>query len=758
MNVETAAGKPSSTFEGATYFFCCAGCKRKFDAEPAKYVAPRCDEPAPPPKRAARYVCPMDPEIVRDAPGPCPRCGMALEPTAGAPDANDELREMTRRLVIASIFTLPVFAIAMSDLLPRDPLASIASMRVRASVELVLAAPVCTWCAWPFFDRAIASIRNRSPNMFTLIGLGVFVAFGYSVVGVVAPYAFPGAFPSAFRDAMGNVPVYFEASAVIVTLVLLGQVLELRARSRTGAALAALLDLAPKTARRIASDREEDVALDAVRVGDRLRVRPGEKVPADGVVMEGASSIDESMVTGEPLAVSKRVGDRVSAGTLNGRGALVVRAEKVGDETLLARIVAMVSAAQRTRAPIQKLADVVAGYFVPAVIACAIATFVAWSAFGPAPRMVHALVSAIAVLIIACPCALGLATPMSIMVAMGRGAREGVLFRDAEAIEALRDVDTLLVDKTGTLTEGRPTLVTIEAAPGVTEDELLAIAAAAERMSEHPLAAAIVAGAEARAIEARRASAFEAIAGRGIVATVDDHAIAIGNRALFEERAVDLADFAKRAERLRSDAQTIAFVARDDRVIGLLGVADPIKPTTRDALRALRKDGVRVIMVTGDGEVTARAVARELAIDEVIAEVRPDGKAEIVREQRNRGRNVAMAGDGINDAPALATAQVGIAMGTGTDVAIEASSVTLVHGDLRGIVRARRLSRETMSNVRQNLFFAFAYNAIGVPIAAGVLYPLFGIVLSPMIAAAAMSLSSVSVITNALRLRASPRA
>jgi P-type Cu+ transporter len=716
--------------------------------EPRHHVARSSSvPPAPSPSAKVEWVCPMHPQIVRDAPGSCPICGMALEPrTVTAEEApNEELRDMKRRFVFALALSVPLFAIAMSDVLPGDPLAAVLSMRARVWVELVLATPVCTWAAWPFYERAVMSVRNRSLNMFTLIGLGVFVAYGYSLVAALAP----NVFPAAFRDAMGNVPVYFEAAGVIVTLVLLGQVLELRARGQTSSAIKKLLGLAPKTARRIEDGDERDVPLEDVHVGDRLRVRPGEKVPVDGVVLEGSSAVDESMVTGEPIPTTKRQGDRVIGATLNTTGGLVMRAEKIGSETLLARIVAMVGEAQRSRAPIQKLADVVASWFVPIVIGVAIVTFVVWSTFGPAPRMAHGIVNAVAVLIIACPCALGLATPMSIMVAMGRGASEGVLFRNAEAIEAMRKVDALVVDKTGTLTEGKPKLVTVEP----DDPKLLALAASVERGSEHPLASAIVSGAVARGVVIPDATDFEAMSGKGVRARVSDEVVALGNPALMADLGVELGEAWKRADELRAEGQTVMFVAAGGKLAGILGVADPIKETTAEAVRALHDEGVRVVMLTGDSRKTADAVARKLAVDEVIAEVLPDQKAEAVKKLQASGRTVAMAGDGINDAPALASAHVGIAMGTGTDVAMEAASVTLVKGDLRGIVRARRLSRQTMTNIKQNLFFAFVYNTLGIPIAAGVLYPVFGMLLSPMIAAAAMSFSSVSVIANALRLR-----
>jgi Cu+-exporting ATPase len=701
------------------------------------------------PREGTQWTCPMHPQVVRDVPGACPVCGMALDPmTVTALDTaeeNPELGDMTRRFWIAAALSAPLLAIAMGGLLPAA---------WRDYVELGLATPVCTWSAWPFFVRAAQSIRNRSLNMFTLIGLGVGVAYLDSVVATLAP----GVFPASFRDASGHVAVYFEAASVIVALILLGQVLELRARSRTGAAIRQLLGLAPKTARRMRDDgAEEDVPLDAVQPGDRLRVRPGEKVPVDGVVLDGSSSVDESMVSGEPIPVEKIRGARVIGATANGTGALVMRAEKVGAETLLARIVAMVSEAQRSRAPIQKLADVVAGYFVPAVIGVAVVTFFVWGFVGPAPRMAHAVVNAVAVLIIACPCALGLATPMSVMVAMGRGATVGVLFKNADAIEVLRKIDTLVVDKTGTLTEGKARLVSLVAAGAgaADETELLRLAASLERGSEHPLASAIVQGAAERGVDLAlsRSDEFESRTGKGVVGRVGGARVALGNAALMRDLGIDATALAAKADELRAEGQTVMFVGVDGGAAGLVGVADPLKPSTREAIRALHADRIRIVMLTGDSRMTAEAVARKLEIDEVIAEVLPDQKLDTVKRLQAEGRVVAMAGDGINDAPALAQAHVGIAMGTGTDVAMESAGVTLVQGDLRGIVRARRLSRATMSNIRQNLFFAFVYNCAGVPIAAGALYPFFGLLLSPMIAAAAMSLSSVSVVANALRLR-----
>jgi len=676
---------------------------------------------------------------------------MALEPRIASAESDDaELRDMSRRFWLAASIAAPLLALAMSDLVPGDPLGHVVSMQARVRIELALATPVCVWGAWPFYARAIHSLGHRSLNMFTLVGLGVGVAYLYSVVAALAP----GAFPASFRDASGEVAVYFEAAAAIVALVLLGQVLELRARSRTGAAIQSLLGLAPNVARRLRGDgSEEDVPLDAVQIGDRLRVRPGEKVPVDGVVLEGTSAIDESMISGEPIPVRKAAGDRVIGATLNDAGALVMRAERVGAGTFLARIVAMTAEAQRSRAHIQRLADVVAGYFVPIVIAVSAATFVTWGLVGPEPRMAHALVNAVAVLIIACPCALGLATPMSIMVATGKGATIGVLFRNAEAIEMLRKVDTLVVDKTGTLTEGKPKLVSVLPVGGVDEATLLRFVASLERASEHPIASAIVRGVEERGLSIEAPVGFEAVAGKGVRGAVGGRNVSVGNRALMADAGASVSGAENQAESLRQDGQTVMFVAVDGTLAGLLGVADPIKATTAEAIRALHAEGLRIVVVTGDNHTTATAVARKLAVDDVVAEVLPEQKADIVRRLQSEGRIVAMAGDGINDAPALARADVGIAMGTGTDVAMESAAVTLVKGDLRGVVRARRLSRRTMANIEQNLFFAFVYNSAGVPIAAGVLYPIFGLLLSPVIAAAAMSFSSVSVIANALRLR-----
>jgi Cu+-exporting ATPase len=752
-------GSRTEDYAGSTFVFCSEGCLQKFHSDPARYLNGSVDqgndvtavEDAA--VSSSSYTCPMHPEIVRDQPGSCPICGMALEPQGVSLDeeVNPELLDMKRRFWVSAFLTLPVFLLAMSESLPgASALLESLSAGMLTWIQLGLAAPVVLWGAWPFFVRGWQSVVTWNLNMFTLIALGVSVAFLYSLVATVLP----GIFPDSFRNEAGRVAVYFEAAAVIVTLVLLGQVLELQARSKTGAAIKSLLGLAPKTARRLNDDdTEADVPLDSVQVGDRLRVRPGEKVPVDGNVISGSSAVDESMITGEPMPVKKTTGDGVTGATVNGTGSLVIEASRVGSDTLLAQIVRLVAQAQRSRAPIQKLADLVASYFVPAVIAVAIISFVVWAAFGPEPALAYALINAVAVLIIACPCALGLATPVSIMVATGKGATVGVLFKNAEALEVLRKVDTLVVDKTGTLTVGKPRLMSVVTENGWNEKELLRFAASAERGSEHPLAAAIVSAAVERGLPQLEAESFEAVVGKGIVATVAGREVALGNAGLLEDRGVKFAGMAKHADSLRAEGQTVMFVAIDGTVAGILGVADPIKDTAPDAVRELQREGLSITMLTGDNVTTANAVAKKLGIDEVVAGVLPTQKAEVVKRLQAEGHTVAMAGDGINDAPALAQAQVGIAMGTGTDVAMESAGVTLLRGDLRGIARARKLSRATMTNIQQNLFFAFFYNSLGVPVAAGVLYPFFGILLSPMIAAAAMSFSSVSVIGNALRLR-----
>jgi len=779
-------------YNGKTYYFCSDHCLTKFKTDPEGYIfgkklednsdepvagrqytcpmdpeivqdhpgsCPKCGmalEPMTPaiPTTKIEYTCPMHPEIVQDEPGSCPKCGMALEPmsvTIDEEEANPEYDDMKRRFIVGAILSVPLVLIAMRTMIPGlNVIDTWASAKTLEWVELILATPVVLWAGWPFYERGVQSVINRSLNMFTLIGLGVSVAYIYSLVAVY----FPGLFPDAMKGPDGTVGVYFEAAAVIVTLILLGQVLELRARSQTGAAIKALLGLAPKTARKIDADgTEKDIPLEHVIKGDKLRVRPGEKIPVDGVVLEGTSSVDESMISGEPIPVEKNSGDPVVGATVNGTGSLIMQAEKVGADTLLSQIVQMVAEAQRSRAPIQKLADVVSGYFVPVVIAIAALAFAAWMLFGPEPRLSYALIAAVSVLIIACPCALGLATPMSIMVSTGKGATMGVLFKNAEAIEILRKVNTLVVDKTGTLTEGKPKLTDVVPAAGFDETELLKLAATLEKGSEHPLAAAIVEGAEAREVKLSTTTDFNSITGKGVSGTVDGRNVLLGNRKLLDDFSVDPGELADQAENMRKEGETVMFVAVDNIIAGLVAVADPIKETTPDAIRQLHKENIRIVMLTGDNKATADAVASKLDIDEVVAEVLPDEKAAVVKKYQDQGEIVAMAGDGINDAPALAQAEVGIAMGTGTDVAMKSAGVTLVKGDLTGIVRARKLSRATMSNIRQNLFFAFIYNSLGVPVAAGVLYPVFGILLSPIIAAAAMSLSSVSVITNALRLK-----
>ena len=787
VDPESAAG--SFEFEGQTYYFCARHCLHKFTQNPRQFLqpaptpigiqpvsitrardktpftcpmhpeventgpgsCPKCGMALEPaiytPQSQTKYTCPMHPEIVSDQPGSCPICGMALEPTTVAltDEENPELIDMRRRFWVSVTLAVPVFLLGMSDLLP-----GISLPRGLSWIQLILTSPVVLWCGWPFFVRAWQSIVNRYLNMFTLIGLGVGVAYIFSVVATIAP----GIFPQSFRAHGGGVPVYFESAAVITSLVLFGQVLELKARSKTGAAIKALLGLAPTTARRVRHDgTEEDVALSVVRQKDLLRVRPGEKIPVDGVVLEGHSSIDESMVTGEPIPVEKTESDQVIGGTINESGTFIMRAERVGSETLLAQIVQMVSEAQRSRAPIQRLADLVAAYFVPIVIAISFATFIVWNLIGPEPRLAYALVNAVAVLIIACPCALGLATPMSIMVATGKAAQSGLLFRNAEAIETMRKVDTLIVDKTGTLTEGKPKLARVIPFDSFGDDEILQLSASLERGSEHPLGSAIVAAAQEKNLSLTNPASFESFTGKGVSGEVGGRRVSLGNLGFMIDLGVEASVASQQAEQLREQGQTVMFVVVDEALVGLLCVEDPLKQSAAEAIEQLRREGIHIVMLTGDSRTTAQALATQLHIDRVVAEVLPAQKADTVKQLQTEGRVVAMAGDGINDAPALAQADVGIAMGTGTDVAMKSADLTLVKGDLRGIVRARVLSRETMKNIKQNLFFAFVYNSVGVPIAAGILYPVFGILLSPMFAAAAMSFSSVSVITNALRLR-----
>jgi P-type Cu+ transporter len=813
MTVDPDRAPAQSVHNGRSLYFCSRGCAAKFAATPEKYLdggaasARRNDFVVPqaetkssktdPTDQAARskqtmpadYICPMDPEVLQDHPGACPKCGMALEPaipvqpasrveytcpmhpqivrsTPGScpicgmalesrdvlvdQEESAELVSMTRRFWTSVALTIPILALAMSDLIPVQPLQNILSPRAIGWIELLLSTPVVLWAGWPFFERGWASIVNRSLNMFTLIALGTGTAYVYSVIAVL----FPGIFPDSFRVMGGNVPIYFEAASAITALVLLGQVLELRARSRTSAAIRSLLKLSPKSARLVRADGTEiDVPVEHINTGDSLRVRPGERVPADGVVIDGESSVDESLMTGEPIPVEKSTGATVIGATVNGTGTFVMRAERVGSETLISQIVRMVSEAQRSRAPVQKLADRVSGYFVPAVILVAILTFIVWAIYGPEPRMAHALLNAVAVLIIACPCALGLATPMAIMVGTGRGALAGILVKNAEALEILEKVDTLVVDKTGTLTEGRPRVTSVAPAAGWDEKQVLRFAATLERGSEHPLAGAILAEARERGLEFGNPSNFQSQTGKGVTAKVDGRSAALGNRALFDETKIAFGQLEETAKSLEADGQTVVFVAVDGAPIGIIGVADPVKSTTREALAKLHSDGIQIIMLTGDSRATAASVAHKLGIDQVHAEILPGQKSEIVKQLQAQGRIVAMAGDGVNDAPALTQADVGIAMGTGTDVAMESAGITLLRGDLRGISRARRLGQATMRNIRQNLFFAFVYNSVGVPIAAGVLYPFFGLLLSPILASAAMTFSSVSVITNALRLR-----
>jgi len=757
--------KYSYGYENKKYYFCSEGCLAKFKENPQKYIHVD-NEPICSDKKLCHadvqashktddkvtYTCPMHPEIVQDHAGSCPKCGMALEPVVAkaVEEKNEELVDMSRRFWVSTALSVPVFALAMiADLLPAL-LPSALSMKMIQWIEFLLATPVVFWGGWPFFVRGYKSLQTMNLNMFTLIAIGVFVAWAYSVVALLMAHIFP----PMMQMSDGLVHVYFEAAAVITTLVLLGQVLELRARSQTNAAIRLLLELAPNTARIVRDDgSEEDIALEKVQVGDILRVRPGEKVPVDGVVTEGQSSVDESMVTGEPIAVKKFAGEKLIGATINSSGTLLMRTEKIGADTLLSQIINMVSHAQRSRAPIQKLADVVSSYFVPAVIGISVITFFVWWIWGSEPRLAYAIVSAVSVLIIACPCALGLATPISIMVATGRGATSGVLIKNAEVLEIMEKVDTLVVDKTGTLTEGKPKLVNVHVEDGISENELLHLVASLERASEHPLAEAIVNGAKEREIELVKSDNFKSLSGMGITGEVDGQAVAVGNLKLFESLNINADELSKKADIERSDGKIVMLVAVDSTAVGFIAITDPIKESTAEAINNLHAQGIKVVMLTGDSRTTAEIVARKLGIDEVHAEVLPEQKAEIIKEFQVKGHIVAMAGDGINDAPALALAHVGIAMGTGTDVAMESAGITLVKGDLRGIVRARVLSRATMRNIRQNLFFAFFYNSVGIPIAAGLLYPFFGILLSPMIAAAAMSFSSVSVITNSLRLR-----
>ena len=754
MTVTPDDAAESLDHDGRTYYFCSTGCAHKFREDPEHYLnAPAAaDDDSAPARPGAKYTCPMHPEVVEDQPGSCPKCGMALEPMtpqAGAEEDDPELKDMTRRFWVGAALTVPVLILAMGPMIGL-PIDKWIGHSLAKWLELVFATPVVLWAGWPLLARGYRSFATWNLNMFSLISVGVTAAWGYSIIATIAP----GIFPESFRGEAGAVGGYFEAAAVIVTLVLLGQVLEGRARKKTGGAIRALLDLAANTARRIDDDgNEQEVDLEDVQIGDKLRVRPGEKVPVDGRIVDGKSTVDESMITGEPMPVEKQSGDEVTGATVNQTGSFVMKAERVGDQTLLSRIVQMVAEAQRSRAPIQRIADLAASYFVPAVLLVAVITFIVWSVWGPAPAFAYAIVNAVAVLIIACPCALGLATPMSIMVGVGRGAQAGVLIRNAESLEVMEKIDTLVVDKTGTLTEGRPKLVTIEPTDEGSEDALLRLAASLEAGSEHPLAEAIVRQAKQRELNLADAADFESVTGKGVQGEVDDHRIALGNRAMMDQLDVPADALADRAESLRGHGQTVMFVAIDGRPAGLLGVADPIKDSTAEAVQLLHDSGVEIVMLTGDSRTTADAVAKQLGIDRVEAEVLPDQKADVVRKLQSEGKRVAMAGDGINDAPALAQADVGIAMGTGTDVAIESAGVTLVKGDLRGIAKSRLLSRKTMRNIRQNLFFAFVYNSAGVPIAAGILYPVFGLLLSPMIAAAAMTFSSVSVVTNALRLR-----
>ena len=757
MKVDPHNSAGQATYQNKSYYFCSNHCLEKFQANPDKYLSPRpsLDRESESPTDV-EYSCPMDLEVRQIGPGHCPKCGMALEPVepSATPTAgNPELADMSRRFRLVLALTAPILVLMVSEMLPAKPLQHMAGSSLLGWLQFLFATPVVVWAGWPLFERAVASLANRSPNMFTLIGMGTGAAYGFSIAALLVPQVFP----AGFRGHDGAVALYFEPAAVIITLVLMGQVLELRARQRTGEAIQSLLGLAPRTATRILPDgTEQETAIGSIAVGDRLRVRPGQKVPVDGLVLEGMSAVDESMITGEPIPVEKPPGSMLIGGTLNGRGALVMEARRVGRDTLLAQIVRLVGEAQRSRAPVQRLADLVSGYFVPAVVAASVAAFVLWAWLGPEPKLVYALTNAVAVLIIACPCALGLATPMSIMVGTGRGALAGVLIRNAEALEVMEKIDTLVVDKTGTLTEGKPKLAALAPSEGFDEITLLSLAASLEQPSEHPLAGAVVAGARARGLELTGVTRFAAVPGKGVCAMAGGIAVAAGTPQFLEDLNVPPGSLFDRAEAMRKEGQTVIFVAVDGKPAGVIGIQDPVKPSAGEAVRELHRLGIRIVMVTGDNHASAEVVARKLGINEIQAEVLPGGKASAVRKLQQQGKKVAMAGDGINDAPALAQADVGIAMGTGTDIAMESAGVTLVKGDLLGVIRARKLSEATMRNIRQNLFFAFFYNALGVPLAAGALYPVFGLLLSPMIARAAMTFSSVSVIGNALRLRKLP--
>ena len=752
MEFEQTEAKANTTYNGTTYYFCCHHCKIAFEKDPKNYLCHNKIEEIGVKDQKSIYTCPMHPEIEKVGPGSCPKCGMALEPKTASLDENEknpELIDMTRRFIVGAILAITIVIIAMGRHLP-----FLSSIFDRFSadllnwIELILATPVVLWCGLPFFVRFYQSIINKSPNMFTLIGMGVGVSYIYSIIAVL----FPQIFPNAFKDENGQVGVYFEAAAVIVVLVLIGQVLELKARSKTSGAIKALLGLVPKTARIIRDGSEEEIPIKDIKVGDLIKVKPGEKIPVDGVIVEGSSSIDESMLTGEPISVEKKKGDNVIGATINGTGMFIMEAKKIGEDTLLAQIVKLVGEAQRSRAPVQRLVDVVAAYFVQIVIIIAVATFIIWSIFGPDPKLSYALINAISVLIIACPCALGLATPMSIMVATGRGASSGILFKNAEAIETMKKVDTLVVDKTGTLTEGKPKLVEILAIKPFSQRDVLFYSSSIEQGSEHPLAKAIIDGAKEKGVEPKMPEKFNSITGKGIVGLIDGKEVVFGNTKLLEDEGIDIEDINKKAESMRQNGQTVMFLAIERKIAGIIGVADTIKKTTPEAIKALHREGLKIVMVTGDNKTSANAVAQKLGIDNIVAEVMPEKKVEVVKNLQKEGKIVAMAGDGINDAPALAQANVGIAMGTGTDVAMESANITLVKGDLQGIVKARSLSEATIKNIKQNLLWAFGYNALGIPIAAGILYPFTGLLLSPIIAAFAMSLSSISVVANALRL------